>query len=96
MALTAYINLTTEEIRAAESPVEVVVKYLGSRGYAARILYDNVGPEVEPLSGENCLIFSTGPLTGTPWPTGARYTVTAKSPLTGIYGYANSSGFFGP
>ena len=96
MALTAYINLTTEEIRAAESPVEVVVKYLGSRGYAARILYDNVGPEVEPLSRENCLIFSTGPLTGTPWPTGARYTVTAKSPLTGIYGYANSSGFFGP
>ncbi|MEW5817726.1 MAG: aldehyde ferredoxin oxidoreductase family protein, partial [Spirochaetota bacterium] len=35
-------------------------------------------------------------LTGTPWPTAARYTVTAKSPLTGAYGYANSSGFFGP
>ncbi|MCK5196908.1 MAG: hypothetical protein KAR21_01070, partial [Spirochaetales bacterium] len=42
------------------------------------------------------LIFSTGPLTGTPWPTSARFTVTAKSPLTGAYGYANSSGFFGP
>ena len=66
MALTAYINLTTEEIRTAESPVEVISRYLGSRGYAARILYDNVGPEVEPLSAENYLIFSTGPLTGTP------------------------------
>ncbi|MCK5201592.1 MAG: aldehyde ferredoxin oxidoreductase family protein, partial [Spirochaetales bacterium] len=70
--------------------------YLGSRGYAAKILYDNVGVDVEPLSPENYLIFSTGPFTGSPWPTSARYTVTAKSPLTGAYGYANSSGFFGP
>jgi len=96
MALTAYIDLTEKNIKIVESPKEVLYKYLGSRGYAAKILYDNVGPEVEPLSPENYLIFSTGPFTGTPWPTGARFTVTAKSPLTGIYGYANSSGFFGP
>lgn len=96
MALTAYIDLTKKTIKIIESPKEVLRKYLGSRGYAAKILYDNVGPEVEPLSPENYLIFSTGPFTGTPWPTGARFTVTAKSPLTGVYGYANSSGFFGP
>ncbi len=96
MALTAYINLTTGDIRTEQSPAETVRKYLGSRGYAAKILYDNVGVDVEPLSPENYLIFSTGPMTGTPWPTSARYTVTAKSPLTGAYGYANSSGFFGP
>ncbi|MCK5157190.1 MAG: aldehyde ferredoxin oxidoreductase family protein [Spirochaetales bacterium] len=96
MALTAFINLSTGKITIEESPAETVQKYLGSRGYAAKILYDNVGVDVEPLSPENYLIFSTGPLTGTPWPTSARYTVTAKSPLTGAYGYANSSGFFGP
>ncbi len=96
MALTAYIDLTEKNIKIVESPKEALKKYLGSRGYAAKILYDNVGPEIEPLSPENCLIFSTGPFTGTPWPTAARFTVTAKSPLTGIYGYANSSGFFGP
>ncbi len=38
---------------------------------------------------------SMGPCTGSPWPCGARYTVTAKSPATGAYGYANGSGFFG-
>ena len=96
MALTAYIDLTKKTVKIVESPKEILKKYLGSRGYAAKILYDNVGPEVEPLSPENYLIFSTGPFTGTPWPTGARFTVTAKSPLTGVYGYANSSGFFGP
>ncbi|PKP61826.1 aldehyde ferredoxin oxidoreductase [Candidatus Atribacteria bacterium HGW-Atribacteria-1] len=96
MALTAYIDLTEKNIKIMESPTNILKKYLGSRGYAAKILYDNVGPEVEPLSQENYLIFSTGPFTGTPWPTAARFTVTAKSPLTGVYGYANSSGFFGP
>lgn len=96
MALTAFINLSSGIIKVEESPVETVKKYLGSRGYAAKILYDNVGADVEPLSPENYLIFSTGPFTGTPWPTSARFTVTAKSPLTGAYGYANSSGFFGP
>jgi len=96
MALTAYIDLTTQNIKIIESPANILKKYLGSRGYAAKILYDNVGPEVEPLGPKNFLIFSTGPFTGTSWPTAARFTVTAKSPLTGIYGYANSSGFFGP
>lgn len=96
MALTAFINLSSGKIDIEESPAETVQKFLGSRGYAAKILYDNVGVDVEPLSPENYLIFSTGPMTGTPWPTSARFTVTAKSPLTGAYGYANSSGFFGP
>ncbi len=96
MALTAFVDLSTKKISVSETPMDILTMYLGSRGYAAKILYDNVGPEVEPLSEENYLIFSTGPFTGTPWPTSARYTVTAKSPLTGIYGYSNSSGFFGP
>ncbi|MEW6623344.1 MAG: aldehyde ferredoxin oxidoreductase family protein [Bacillota bacterium] len=96
MGITAYINLTDKTYKLVETPAEDLHKFIGSRGYAAKILYDNVGPEVEPLSPENYLIFSPGPLTGTPWPSSARYTVTAKSPLTGIYGYANSSGHFGP
>ena len=96
MAYTAMIDLTSGNISIQESPVETLVKYLGSRGYAAKLLYDMVKGDINALGPENCLIFSTGPFTGTPWPTSARFTVTAKSPLTGVYGYANSSGFFGP
>jgi len=96
MGLTAYIDLSTGEVEARETETDMLLAYAGSRGYAARLLYDSVPPEVEPLSPGNRLIFSVGPLTGTPWPTSSRYTVTARSPLTGGYGYANGAGFFGP
>lgn len=96
MFLTAFIDLTDEKVTIEKSPQREVQKFLGSRGYAAKLLYDNVGPEVEPFSEKNHLIFSTGMFTGTAWPTSARFTVTAKSPLTEAYGCSNSGGLFGP
>ena len=96
MAKTAFIDLTSRSIRVEATPPEMLDQYLGSRGYAARLLYDRVGPEVEPFSSQNLLIFSTGPLTGSPWPTGARYTVTAKSPLTGGVRLFQLFGIFRP
>ena len=95
MALTVYINLSDEMVEVQESPAKDLELFLGSRGYAAKILYDRVGPEVAPLDPENHLIFSVGPFTGTNWPTGARMTVSAKSPATGAYGYGNTGGFIG-
>lgn len=96
MGLTAYISLGTGKIEIVASDTRRQTRFIGSRGLAASFLYENVGKGIDPLSPDNLLVFSTGPLTGTPWPTSARYTVTAKSPATGAYGYANSSGFFGP
>jgi hypothetical protein len=57
-------------------------------------LFDHAGPGTDPLSPDNYLILTAGPLIGTLWPTSARLHVTFKSPLTGVYGYANSGGFF--
>jgi aldehyde:ferredoxin oxidoreductase len=96
MARIAWIDLTTGKIEIEPAPQGDLLKFLGGRGLAAKILYDRVGPDVQPFDPANLLIFSTGPLTGTSWPSAARYTVTAKSPATGAYGYANSGGFFGP
>lgn len=96
MAKTAWIDLTEKTVTVEETDSQLIHDYVGSRGMAAKILYDNVGPNVKPYDPENLLIFSTGPFTGTPWPSAARYTVTSKSPATGAYGYSNSSGFFGP
>ncbi|HBY57679.1 MAG TPA: hypothetical protein DEG96_07475 [Candidatus Atribacteria bacterium] len=95
MALTAYIDLSKKNIEINKSPAPILEEYLGSRGYAAKILYDNVDPEIGAFDAGNCLIFSTGLFTGTCWPTSARFTVTAKSPATGAYGYANAGGYFG-
>ncbi len=96
MGLTAYVDLTTGVVDIKPTDPRTVHDFIGSRGYAAKLLYDLVPPEVEPLDPANRLIFSVGPLTGTPWPTSSRYTVTARSPLTNGYGYANGAGFFGP
>ena len=95
MANTAFINLTTREVSIKPSDEEALRLFVGGRGYATKLLYDQVGPEVQPLSPDNLLIFSIGPMGGTPWPTSGRGHVTFKSPLTGAYGHANAGGNFG-
>ncbi len=70
-------------------------KYIGGRGLASKILMDEVDPGVDALSPENKLIFAAGPLTGTNTPTGGRYMVVTKSPLTGTIASSNSGGYWG-
>ena len=72
------------------------LKYIGGRGINSRLLFDEVGPEIDPLSPENRLIFGTCPFSGTKAPSIVRFTVTTRSPLTGIHGDANAGGHFGP
>lgn len=96
MATTLFVDLGQGRIEARETDREVLRLYLGGRGYAARLLADHVGPEVDPLGPENWLVFSAGVLAGSGWPAGSRYCVSAKSPATGAYGYAHSGGRFGP
>ena len=38
--------------------------FIGGRGIAAKIYWDEVGPEVDALSPENALLLVTGPVTG--------------------------------
>jgi len=89
------IDLSNEEIKREKIEGEVVKKYLGGRGLASKILYDEIDPKVDPLSPENKLIFATGLLTGTAASTGGRYMVVTKGPLTGTIASSNSGGFFG-
>ena len=95
MGKTAFVDLTTGTVTIEPSDPDALRLFLGGRGLASKILYDRVGPEVEPLSPDNLLIFSIGPLGGTPWPTSGRGHVTFKSPLTNAYGHSNSGGDFG-
>lgn len=83
----------TEKERISE---KMRKNYAGGRGINSRILFDEVGPDIDPLSPDSRLIFASGPLSGTAAPSAARFTVTAKSPLTGILGDANAGGRFGP
>lgn len=73
-------------------------KWLGGRGFNSPLLYNEVGPEIDPLGPENRLIFGVGPLTATFAPSSGRTTVTAKSPmgLTHGFGDSNMGGHWGP
>ncbi|MEW5789634.1 MAG: aldehyde ferredoxin oxidoreductase family protein [Pseudomonadota bacterium] len=89
------VNLTAGTCTAEPLNMEWAMDYLGSRGLASKYLVEEIDPKVDPLSPENKLIMSTGPLTGTMASTGGRYTVVTKGPLTGAIACSNSGGFFG-
>jgi aldehyde:ferredoxin oxidoreductase len=71
-------------------------KYVGGAGLASRYFYDETPAGADAYGPQNRLIFMTGPLTGTASPSASRYSVVARSPLTGMWGHANSGGSFGP
>jgi len=89
------VNLTTGAISKDEVDPAVAQNYIGGSGLATKILYDELPARIDPLGAENKLVFMTGPVTGTRFPTSGRFVVAAKSPLTGIMTTATSSGFWG-
>ncbi|MEM3745691.1 MAG: aldehyde ferredoxin oxidoreductase family protein [Candidatus Bathyarchaeia archaeon] len=88
------VNLDSKDIRAESLNEEVLKKFVGGVGLAAKIIYDEVDPEIDPFDPGNKLVFMTGPLTGTLVPCTGRYVVCAKSPLTNAWGESHSSGFW--
>lgn len=89
------VDLSESTIEVHPLDREMAHLFLGGRGLGARLLWDLVGPQVEPLSAENVLIFATGPLTASGVQTSNRFSVTTKSPLTGTILDANSGGWWG-
>jgi len=89
------INLSSGEISKESLDESLARNFLGGRGIATKILYDELPAGTDPLSPENKLIFAAGPLTGTSAPTGGRYMVITKGPLNGAIASSNSGGFFG-
>lgn len=89
------INLTDRSVKTEELPLEKAKKFIGGRGLGTKILYDEGIAKVDPLSPENKLVFVTGAVTGANVPTGGRYMVVTKSPLTGMIASSNSGGVWG-
>jgi aldehyde:ferredoxin oxidoreductase len=89
------LDLTTSEISESSVPTDLTENYVGGTGINTKLLYDQVGPNTDELGEENILIFGAGVLVGSGFLASSRMTITAKSPLTGIFGDSNVGGKFG-
>ena len=83
------VNLTTKTYKKEPFSEEFAHKWVGGRGFASKILYDEVSPGTDPLGPDNKLIVALGPIAGIPAPNTGKCVVAAKSPLTGFYGDGN-------
>ena len=89
------VDLTDGSCKSEPLNMDWARDYLGQRGLATKYFVEEVDPKVDPLSPENKLIMTTGPLTGTCASTAGRYSVVTKGALTGAIACSNSGGFFG-
>jgi len=88
------VDLSTGRVGKEPLPERLLEEYIGGEALAVRILYDETGPETDPLGPECPLIIATGPLTGTAIGAG-KISMVTKSCLTGLMVSGNIGGHFG-
>ena len=93
------LNVDLTNSRATElDTMDYADRFLGGRGIATRIYWEEVGPDVGAFDPENRLILMSGPLGATGTQGASRFEVVGKSPMLMPEGfcYGNLGGFFGP
>jgi aldehyde:ferredoxin oxidoreductase len=90
------VDLTTSKIVQRPLDEALIRRFVGGRGFTSWLLWKELGRGTDPLSPQNVLLFSAGPLVGTPVPTAGRLVIAAKSPATGILGDSSVGGHFAP
>ena len=79
------VDLTSGSTSSAPTS-DYAGKFLGGRGIASKIYWDEVGPGVKPFDPQNRLVFITGPATGIA-PAGTRWNIYGKSPARNPEGF---------
>jgi aldehyde:ferredoxin oxidoreductase len=93
-----HVDLTTGCIERRDLADTFIEKYIGGRGFGAKLVWDNLKQrdfKIEPLGPENLLVIAPGPLTGVYLPSSGKNSLIAISPATGLYGDSSIGGGFG-
>ncbi len=90
------IDLTTSQITKTPLSSDLIDKFIGGRGFVAKILFDELPADTHPLAPENIFILATGPMSGHFLPSSGKTHFGCKSPATGGYGDSNMGGHLGP
>ena len=85
-----YVDLSTRKIRREKLSEILIRNYIGNLGINTKLGYDLIQPGMDPFSPQNPIILGTGPLGGTVAPACGRSNANYKSPLTHLFGSANS------
>ena len=88
------IDLEKQKTSVEKTNIDDAKLFIGAKGLGAKYLMDHLPRDTDPLSSDNILIFTTGPLTGTRAQTSGRGTVVTKSPLTNLFVDSHFGGVF--
>jgi len=90
------INLNTGKVDIVPLNEDYAKKYIGGIGLGIRLLCDYSKQGTDPFDPDNPLILTTGPTSGTMWPTGGNgHSFVSKSPQSFGVGESKSHGSFG-
>lgn len=90
------VDLTKKQSTTRPISDQLAEDYVGGRGFAARLLYEEIDAGIDAFSEHNKILFATGPVIGTLVPTSSRFALSTKSPLTNTLTTGYCGGHFGP
>ena len=88
------VDLKNQTTTVEKTNLDDAKNFIGAKGLGAKLLFDRLPTKTDPLSSENILMFTTGPLTATSAQTSGRGTVITKSPQTGLFLDSHFGGVF--
>jgi len=89
------VNLSSQKYTIESLNLDWMRNVIGGRAANTKRLVEELDISCDPLGANNLLVFGIGPLTGTLLPASAYFTISAKSPLTGLLGDSAAGGQFG-
>lgn len=90
------VDLSNTAVHRQPLTEALAENFIGGRGFVAKMLYDEILPDIGAFDPQNMLIAATGPLTGHFLPASGKIHFGTKSPATGGYADSNMGGHFGP
>ena len=91
------VNLSSQQISLVSLPSDFKDKYIGGRGYALKLIWDQTTENTQYDSPENILVMAGGPLGNEPlFPGSGKFIAATISPLTGTFIDSNVGGHFAP
>lgn len=90
------VNLSDRTMAKNDTREDIATLLLGGNGYAAKVLWEESKPKINPFDPETKIILMTGPLTGTGAPGSGFWEACFKSPLTEVWGESACGGWWGP